>query len=132
MPLIYALKNRTSDDVYYGSTKQPLHKRLGHHKTDMMLHARGDKNYVSSFEVLKCPTAYIELCEEVIEENRKQRERWWVENNTCVNLRLPNRQAKEYVAEWRLRNPDYNRNYYNNRKALRNNTSSVDTSVQGV
>jgi hypothetical protein len=124
MPFIYALKNRTSDDVYYGSTKQKyLSGRKGDHRASYNRWIAGKFHYVSSFEIIKCPTAYIEPVEEVSEENRKERERWWVENNPCVNKNKPVRTAEEkriYEYEWARK------------KRSLNNLRPVDTSVQGV
>ena len=141
MPLIYALKNRTSDDVYYGSTKQTLNRRLSVHKSGHKKNSR----YVSSFEILKCPTAYIELIEEVSEEQRYEREGWWIRNNPCVNKQVAGRSKTEYkklhptpytpptehtreLAKERQRK-HRSKSHYNN---LRNNLRPVDTSVQGV
>jgi len=89
---IYALKNRTTDLVYYGSTKMSLARRWAVHKSGY----KNNTKYVSSFEVLKCPTAYIELVEEVSEEQRYERERWWIENNPCVNRQVAGRSKAEY------------------------------------
>ena len=108
MPFIYALRNRTSNDVYYGSTKRRLLcLRKGDHHSSYNKWVAGEFHYISSFEVIKCPTAYIELCEEVSEEQMKERERWWVENNQCVNIRRPVRTAEEkkaYEKQWALDN----------------------------
>jgi len=108
MPFIYALRNRTSDDVYYGSTKRRLLcLRKGDHRSSYNKWVAGKFHYLTSFEVIKCPTAYIELCEEVSEEEMLVRERWWVENHPCVNKNRPVRTAEEkkaYEKQWALDN----------------------------
>ena len=87
MPYIYAIKNRTTDLVYYGSTTRDLKARLREH--------RNTKRVITSKQITCCPTAYIELLEEVSIEDRYVRERWWIENNPCVNEHTPNRTEKE-------------------------------------
>lgn len=96
MPSIYALRNRTSDDVYYGSTTKTLNERFRVHKA---VHKEG-KQKLTALRVLACPTAYIELVEEVSVEQMKERERWWIENHPCVNIQRPN----GTYAEWYARN----------------------------
>ena len=86
MPFIYRIANRTSDDVYYGFTTLTLTERLAKHRCEVRS---------SSAEVLRCPTAYIELVEEVNEEDIVARERWWIENNPCVNRNIPRGSRKE-------------------------------------
>ena len=126
---IYALKNRTTDLVYYGSTKQTLNRRFIVHKSQ---HKRGD-TYLqnTASQVLSCPTAYIELCEEVNEDNMDERERWWIENNPCVNKRLPLQTQKEWRIKNREKLNEYNklrRRNIRQQKSL-NNLRPVDTSV---
>ena len=85
---VYAVRNRSSPDTYIGtSKKQYLSQRLAGHLYDLREHVKGNTRWVSSFQILRCPTAYIELLEECDEEVRKVRERWWVENTpNCVNI----------------------------------------------
>jgi predicted GIY-YIG superfamily endonuclease len=107
MPFIYALRNRTSDLVYYGSTKADLKSRLQAHKSSY----NQNKNTTSK-QIVKCPTAYIELLEEVSVEDRFVRERWWIENNPCVNQRIPNHTEEDRKRYLR----DYCKNYYHAHK----------------
>jgi len=92
MPYIYALRNRTTDLVYYGSTTLRLSVRLSLHRSRPSCMSR---------QITQCPTAYIELVEEVSEEDKLVRERWWIENNPCVNERRPFITPEE-KAEYRL------------------------------
>jgi len=100
MPSIYAIRNRTSDDVYYGSTISPLALRLRGHKYC--------KRYMTSREIVACPTAYIELVEEVSVEQMKERENWWIRNNPCVNKARPIRTEGEMM--------EYQKSYYQERQ----------------
>ena len=113
MPFIYALKNKTSEDVYYGSTTQTLQQRFAVHKSQ---HKAGVAYLQKTAgQVLDCPTAYIELCEEVSKENKGVRERWWVENNPCVNIRVPTRPRKETYEREYSRQKEY---YAENREKI--------------
>ena len=97
MPFIYALRNRTSNDVYYGSTNN-MKERWGNHK------CKGNRS--RSRIVMACPTAYYEVVEEVSEEDRKMREGWWILNHTCVNKNIAGRTQAENDRAWRRANPD--------------------------
>ena len=98
MPFIYALRNRTTDLVYYGSTTMTLPKRLARHRTST------GKASTTGSSIAQCPTAYIELLEEVSEEQMDERERWWIENHPCVNRNIPNRTSKERLRAYYLAN----------------------------
>ena len=103
MPYIYALRNKTTDLVYYGSTKETLNARFRKHKSERMYYLRGGRPYATtSYQILDCPTAYIELVEEVSEEDKSVREKWWIQNNTCVNKFIPLHDRKEYCRNYYL------------------------------
>jgi hypothetical protein len=139
---IYAIRNRTSELVYVGSTKKRLLcSRLAEHRADVK---RGSG--ITSGQILSCPTAYIELledlgdCEKAV---RKERERWWIRNTpNCVNLHVLRDEEEErrasvqatmayharnrdahnaYMREYRARHPDRvretNRKQYEKRKS---------------
>ena len=116
MPFIYRIANRTSDDVYYGSTTQSLKERFrGHFKPGNRSHSK---------LITSCPTAYIELVEEVSVEDKVARERWWVENNPCVNKQLPGRSNKDSNVAWKAVNREkynaYQREYQRANRAKKN------------
>ena len=111
---IYKLVSDVSDDVYYGSTCLPLAKRFWKHKDGYNQFTKRRKgNYVSSFPILArgFNTVDIVLVEEYPCDNKMQllrRERYYIENNDCVNKQVPTRTQKEYRAD--------NRNRINARK----------------
>jgi phage-related protein len=89
---------------YYGSTCSTLQSRFNKHK-----HAfhywlyHGYVNYCYSFIVMQSKWIKIKLIETCSHLNSKhelkQRERWYIENNTCVNHNIPARTRKEtYTA----------------------------------
>lgn len=94
---IYAVRNRSSSDTYVGSTKQTLEKRMNGHK-----YPSKQARTCSSYQIVTCPTAYIELLEECDEEVRYEREKWWIENTpNCVNQNLPVRDYPTEMRKWR-------------------------------
>ena len=98
---IYAIRNKTTDKVYIGSTKRKyLSVRLSQHR----YYFRNSGNVTSS-QVVCCPTAYIEELETCEEAQRFERERYWIENTIdCVNKVIPNRKKAESSKKWRERN----------------------------
>jgi hypothetical protein len=80
---IYAVRNRSSNEVYIGSTtKRLLCNRLAEHRADF----KGGRG-VASGNIAQCSTAWIELLEECESIHRKERERWWIRNTpNCVNI----------------------------------------------
>jgi hypothetical protein len=92
---IYKLVSYETDAVYYGSTINSLHYRLGGHKTEFMRWFDGKCSYVTSFEIVMYPDVKIILVEEYPCDNKQQlerREREYIENNQCVNKVVPTRE----------------------------------------
>ena len=89
---IYTIRSHQTEQIYIGSTTQPLAKRLGLHKY---------MRY-SSKEIMKYDDAYIELLEEFPCENKEQlfkREGHHIRSNDCVNKRVEGRTKKEYIQD---------------------------------
>lgn len=83
---IYKIWSQKGDKVYYGST-QNLQKRICGHKAD---HKRC--HYVSSHELFKeygIENCLFQILEECTKENKFEREKWYIQNNPCVNKFLP-------------------------------------------
>jgi len=78
--------------VYYGSTANTLTKRFTQHKTK--------SNTCSSKQLFDCDVKpQIFLVESFpcnSKDELKAKERWYIENNECVNKQIPNRTKKEY------------------------------------
>jgi hypothetical protein len=107
---IYKLINDTTDLVYYGSTTKSLNKRLSWHLGDYNKFIKGKHNYVTSFKLYENDSVVsILLVENVNCETKKElheRERYYIENNECVNKVLPSRTREEYLID--------NKDYINN------------------
>jgi hypothetical protein len=94
---IYKLASYQTDDIYIGSTCGRLSKRFNAHKTNFK-----KNGHISSKELMKysdCKIILIENwpCNDINE--LKKRERYHIENNTCVNKYIPGRTDKERRIE---------------------------------
>ena len=100
---IYKIVDNTNGNIYYGSTIQNVSARLAKHRQDY-------KNFLNKKKINKCSSSIIlennnysyYTIEEVNFDNKwelRNRERWYIENNNCVNKCIPNRTAKEYREE---------------------------------
>ena len=110
---IYAIKSTDSNQVYIGSTsKQYLSQRWATHIYDYRQYKLGRHKYVSSFQILNSPTAFIELLEVCKEGDRYERERYWIENTPhCVNKQLPTQTYPEWVEKNKEDVREYKRNW---------------------
>ena len=112
---IYKLFSIKGDCVYYGSTTRNLNRRFNEHKSSH-LHNRNKKK-VFLYDDVK-----IELVEQYPCNSKAEllkRERYYIENNNCINLTIPNRtdkewrnmdiikeQQKEYFKKYHINNKD--------------------------
>jgi hypothetical protein len=112
---IYKLVSIDSDDIYIGSTIQPLSTRLSRHESDYKLYLNGKHRYITSFKILETNNYDIVLIEEFpckSKQDLHERERYHIENNNCVNKNIPSRTAKEYYQQ----NKDKKSEYYQQNK----------------
>jgi len=90
---IYKITSNKTNKVYYGSTIQTLSQRFNDHKKT------SNKKRCSSRELTCYDDAIIELLEEIEFDDKKQLkqvERYYIENNECVNIQVPLQTLKEY------------------------------------
>jgi hypothetical protein len=104
---IYKLVNDTLGLTYYGCTINTLRQRLNGHKN------KGNK---CSSKILFEGEGQVKiyLVEEYPTDNRdllKMRERWYIENNECVNIGTPGRTGKEYRLTIKDQTKEYNKQY---------------------
>ncbi len=102
---IYKLICNNTGLVYYGSTCQELHKRKYEHKQLYKNYINDPIKYklMTSSKIIENSNYDIILVEEYSCENRKQlemRERFYIENNMCVNKVIPTRTTKEWHKKW--------------------------------
>ena len=92
---IYRLVNDELGLTYYGSTCNELRKRFWSHKAKAKAKYKECSSY-KLFESGECKIYLVEKvpCTDKIELT--QRERYYIENNECVNKQIPGRTQKEY------------------------------------
>ena len=84
--------------TYIGSTTQPLSQRLAQHRSNYKLFKQGI-GVCPNYKVLECMDYQITLIEDYPCERKEQllmRERYWIENTSCINITHPLRTSKEY------------------------------------
>ena len=89
--------------TYIGSTIQPLNRRFSKHKTEYKSNKKNKCSSKRLFEIGE--NVIITLIEDYPCNNNKElqkRERYYIENNECVNFNIPNRTIKE----WRVENKE--------------------------
>ena len=118
---IYKINVDGSDLVYYGSTCQTLAQRMTAHRSSY-------KNWKAGTNKKKCTSHKIfEIGDPIItwiedypcerEEHLVARERWYMDNNPCVNKQRPGgRTIKEYREEHKDKIAEYNKKYWASNK----------------
>jgi len=114
---IYKIVNDENDDVYYGSTTQPLSKRLGDHKGDYKRYVNGKSHFITSFNILKYDSCKIILVETFPCNSKYEleaRERYYIENYKCVNKIKPSNKISSYKTGkiYKLVNDENDDEYY--------------------
>tara|TARA_R110000803_G_C11762185_1_gene294088 strand:+ start:111 stop:458 length:348 start_codon:yes stop_codon:yes gene_type:complete len=112
--IIYLIED-INDIKYVGSTPRGLNLRLNEHRY------KKKKGLTCSSGQLNLDNCIILILEECDEENRIERERYWINKLDCVNtLKLKgknhNENMKRYYHKHIEKRREYNRNYYHTRK----------------
>ena len=106
--------------TYYGSTYQSLSNRLAGHRANYIQYMKGTFAYVSSFELFKGDNKpIITLVESYPCKSREEllaRERYYVENYDCVNMRTPGLTRKEVCNKYYESNKEKIKDYQDSRK----------------
>jgi hypothetical protein len=115
---IYSIRSYQTDMVYIGSTTQSLAKRIGGHKVNYKAYSVNGKRYISSYEIIKYPDAYVELievfpCSNKMELHRREGEIIRATDNT-TNRRIAGRTDQEYRTD----NADKIKQYYQDNKDI--------------
>jgi len=111
---IYKIIDNTNGNIYIGSTTQKLNIRLNTHKSDYRNYLNNKHHYITSYGIIKNDDYRIELIKYVIYKDKKellQRERYYIENNECINKYIPTRTPKEYKKEYCELNKEYIKKY---------------------
>jgi len=112
---IYTIRCYESNDIYVGSTVEKLSIRMAKHRNDYKRFLAGAYNYVTSFEIIKYPSAYIELLEQYPCESKEQktaREGYHIRIMDCVNKHIAGRTKAEYRRDNSELIKQINKRYY--------------------
>jgi hypothetical protein len=115
MVSIYRLFVEGEDLCYVGSTALSLEKRLASHRKN----STRENRLCTSHILFYLGEVQIELLESCNDADRKERERYWIENTpNVVNKCIPGRTDAEYDRAWSIANRDY-KNEYKRARRLR-------------
>jgi len=124
---IYRIVCNTTGLQYYGSTcEKYLSYRLAKHKNNYKNYLIEKYNFVTSFKIIESDNYEIVLVENFpckSKDELNQRERFYIENNECVNKVIPCRtreeyreenkeHMKEYMKEYNEKNKEYMKEYF--------------------
>ena len=87
--IIYKIVCNETNMVYYGSATKSMNKRISDHKSGYKRWKAGSCWYTSSYSIIERGNYSYSLIETVECEDRKQletRERYYIENNECINI----------------------------------------------
>jgi hypothetical protein len=90
---IYKLTSESCDEVYYGSTTRELHERLSQHKYEYNL----TPNHKVMLQYENCKIILVENFPCSSREELSEREEFYIRNNPCVNIQIPNRPHQEVL-----------------------------------
>tara|TARA_R100000541_G_scaffold768_1_gene4399 strand:+ start:20 stop:421 length:402 start_codon:yes stop_codon:yes gene_type:complete len=103
MTLIYKIQDNTNGNIYIGSTKQPIHRRMINHKKE--------DNTCSSKEIIKNNNYDVIVVEECNETNRNEREQFYIDTLDCVNIKNVIYDEKKYKKEYYIKNKEHKKEY---------------------
>jgi hypothetical protein len=122
---VYRIYDNTNGNVYYGSTTERyVSNRISKHRASYKRWLKGSKsdNYCSSYDILKNGNYSYNIVEEVefkIKYELHNRERYYIENNDCINKCIPNRTDKQYLKDNKDKIKEKKKEYYEvNKKQL--------------
>jgi hypothetical protein len=136
---IYKLWSPQGDEIYIGSTIQPLYKRLNEHKNKRDCNS---KYLFENYDNVRIELIELYPCNSKMELNKKEGE--YIRENECLNRCIAGRTKKEYNEdnkehilekrkEWYENNKEhkkkYDKEYYENnkdhRKEYRENNKEI-------
>jgi len=113
---IYKILSNVTNEVYFGSTTEPtLARRLSNHKSSYNYYLKDKtRDYMTSFKILETGNyeiILVESCNCNSKDELRARERYYVENNECVNRCTPGRTKKEYIEDTKEHIKKYEKQY---------------------
>ena len=125
---VYCIRNYVNEEVYVGSTCQPLSKRMAKHKSSMNNTAKKGRKLYQEMTKLGTDQFYIELLEEVKCENVEQlraKEGYYIRKMGTLNGLINGRTKEELTQtqEYKDKKKEQDRNWYLNNKEYSNQKS---------
>ena len=112
---IYCIRNNINDDIYVGSTTQPLCKRMAWHRQSAKKKNKMHQTFYSKFNEIGVENFYIELIEECpcesLEQLRK-REGEFIREMGTLNSLIAGRTKKEYCEANKDKIKEYKQEWY--------------------
>jgi len=105
---VYKIIDNTNNDVYYGSTTLDLNDRLNKHKYSYNSYLKNNNiGKCTSINIIRNNDYKIELVELIDNiDDLKKRERYYIENNECINKYIPSRTNSERAKDWYEKNKE--------------------------
>jgi hypothetical protein len=120
---IYKIVCDTTNLTYIGSTCESLCNRLGKHAYNYRNYGKNHNRYYTSYMVLENNNYKIVLLEKNSCNDKTEllaRERFYIENNECVNKQVPLQNKTEYRQQHRDNFNKYSQLYHSKNRAKRN------------
>jgi hypothetical protein len=117
--IIYKIVCCITGEVYFGSTTKSLNIRIANHKACCKKWKDGERGYITSFSIIERGNFSYSLMETVEYEDKKylqERERWFIENNECINKYIPLRSVGEYRNSHKEQSQEYRDKHKEERK----------------
>jgi len=111
---IYKILNYIDDDIYVGSTCQPLSKRIAKHRTDRNNNTKAHRALYTKMRELGVDKFYIELIEECPCDNKEQlraKEGEYIRSMGTLNTRIENRSKQQYIIDTKEHKREYDKEY---------------------
>ena len=115
---IYSVRTHNNDSlIYYGFTKQPLHKRLNDYKSRFKRHLKNCDNFLVVFEIFNCENVYIRLEEELETDNKdivRSVLNRFISENDCLNRKAITKLSENVVNQLSKSNHKKSNQFENN------------------
>ena len=100
---IYAIRSAQTDEIYIGSTIQPLCVRMAGHRQHYKQYLNENYHYTTSYKIIQYDDAFIELLENFPcsckDELTKREGELIRENKNCINKRIEGRNKKQWAID---------------------------------
>jgi len=116
---IYKILNYIDDDIYVGSTCQPLSKRMAKHRSSINSTTKGHRALYAKMRELGVEQFYIELIEECPCDNKEQlhkREGEFIREFGTLNHVISGRSKKEWTHDNKEHCKERAKQYYKDNK----------------